>query len=205
MTPATRPSIRRTLRVVAWLLLAIAAAPLLLATSVAAQATDAVEIKDQPLGSGNTVTVPRVLAAKAGWIVIHLDQGGQPGTVLGQTAVKQGENANIVVNLSQGAQPNTAMWAMLHIDAGTIGTYEFPGPDAPVVLNQQTVMTKFQISSGTATSASPSASTSASASASPTTMLPETGGAALPLELGLLLAALVVIVGVFVTRRGERI
>jgi len=49
---------------------------------------------------------------------------------------------------------------MLHIDAGTIGTYEFPGPDAPVIVNGDIVMKQISITE---------------ASAAPAKGLPKTG------------------------------
>jgi LPXTG-motif cell wall-anchored protein len=66
------------------------------------------------------------------------------------------------------------LWPMLHIDAGTIGTYEFPGPDAPVVVDGNIIMKQITVTSAPAT-------------------LPRTGGEDAPLSLlaaaiGLLLA-----------------
>ena len=63
----------------------------------------------------------------------HVDEGGKPGKVIGNTAVKKGESNNVVIKLSEDVPAGGKLWPMLHIDAGAIGTYEFPGPDAPVI------------------------------------------------------------------------
>jgi len=61
-------------------------------------------------------------------------KAGKPGKVLGNTAVKKGESNNVVIKLSEDVPVGGKLWPMLHIDAGAIGTYEFPGPDAPVIV-----------------------------------------------------------------------
>lgn len=89
---------------------------------------DLINAADQ-LRSGSTVMADSVTAQAAGWLVIHADDGGKPGPVLGQTQVNDGANANVKVELSGDITP--VLWPMLHVDAGTVGTYEFPGDDAP--------------------------------------------------------------------------
>jgi hypothetical protein len=83
-----------------------------------------------------TVTAVSVVSEGPGWLVIHSDNGGQPGPVLGQTAVNDGTNWNVSVELSGDITP--VVWPMLHVDTGTVGTYEFgtvEGADGPVRVN----------------------------------------------------------------------
>src|SRR5581483_9079503 len=101
------------------------------AAPAAAQPTGSVTASDQPVVDG-AITVANVTAGQDGWIVAHLDENGAPGKVLGYTAVKAGDNANVKIKLSEDVPVGGKLWPMLHIDAGTIGTYEFPGPDGPV-------------------------------------------------------------------------
>jgi len=101
------------------------------AAAPAAQPSGAVEASDQPVVD-NTITVASVTAGQDGWIVAHLDDNGAPGKVLGETAVKAGENKDVKIKLSEDVPVGGKLWPMLHIDAGTIGTYEFPGADVPV-------------------------------------------------------------------------
>ncbi len=71
------------------------------------------------------------------------------------------------------------LWPMLHIDAGTVGTYEFPGADAPVMANGAIVMKQISVTA---------------AAAAPPSSLPRTGGTDSP-AAGLLLGALALLLG----------
>lgn len=85
---------------------------------------------------GSNVTVANVVTAQNGFVVIHADNGGQPGPVLGQTAVAAGTNWNVAVELSGDITP--VVWPMLHVDTGEVGVYEFgtvEGADGPVRVN----------------------------------------------------------------------
>jgi len=151
---------------------AAAAAP----AAPAAAEKDAVEAENQPIKNGS-ITVEEIYASQDGWIVAHLDEGGKPGKVIGNTAVKKGESNNVVIKLSEAVAVGGKLWPMLHIDAGTIGTYEFPGADAPVIVDGNIIMKQIAV---TAAAAAPAA-------------LPTTGGEDAPIRLllaafGLLLA-----------------
>jgi hypothetical protein len=121
----------------------VALAPLALA-----QMTPSVTVSDQPIVD-NMVTVDTVVSDGPGWIVIHADDNGSPGTVLGHTAVSDGENTNVMVELATEGRTEM-LWAMLHQDTGTVGTYEFPGGDPPVTLDGNIVMQSFMVTGGLA-------------------------------------------------------
>lgn len=89
-----------------------------------------------------TVTVSSVLSNGPGWMVIHTDNNGSPGPIAGVVPVADGYNANVEVVLDQNS-PTPVMYAMLHTDDGTVGTYEFDGQsglDNPVMFMGQTVL-----------------------------------------------------------------
>jgi hypothetical protein len=153
-----------------------------------AQAADTVDVSDQPVANGG-ITLAAVNASQAGWIAVHLDEGGSPGRVIGHGPVKQGANSNVTIPLDENVAAGTKLWPMLHIDAGTIGTYEFPGPDAPVVVGGNIVMKQITITQAAAPAA-PSAPSN----------LPTTGGADLA---GILWACALafLIAGVLLRRR----
>ena len=117
--------------------------------------TPSVEVSNQDASRG-MVTVEKVMAADPGWIVIHTESDGAPGPIVGFAQVSAGENNAVDVEIDLGAATEK-LFAMLHIDAGTAGTYEFPGDDVPVKNGDAVVMTPFMVSLGEA-SVSPSVS-----------------------------------------------
>src|SRR5215210_462265 len=155
-------------------LMALALAPIA-GAAPRAQATDSVAAADQPV-SGGSIVVAEVNATQDGWIAVHIDQGGKPGPVIGHAAAPKGKTSNLAVKLEQDVPVGGKLWPMLHIDAGKIGTYEFPGPDAPVVVGGNIVMKQISI---TAAAAQPAA-------------LPTTGGEGLPIAL--ILSALAIVI-----------
>ncbi len=88
----------------------------------------AVQVDDQFVSAENTVTIGTVVAQEDGWIVIHADSQGFPA--IGHAAIKAGVNKDVVVSVDP-SMVTARMSAMIHVDRGTIGTYEFPGADVP--------------------------------------------------------------------------
>jgi hypothetical protein len=76
-------------------------------------------------------------------MVIHADGGDKPGPVLGETQVISGVSYAIQVKLDKPLENTSKLWAMLHVDAGEVGKYEFPGPDKPVLISDTIVMMPF--------------------------------------------------------------
>ena len=89
-----------------------------------------INIENQAVKSG-TVLVNMVDAMKPGWVAIFTDKNDQPDVLLGYTAVPAGSSADIKVTIDS-AKATNKMIAMLLLDAGKIGTFEYPGPDEPV-------------------------------------------------------------------------
>lgn len=85
----------------------------------------ALDVADQFL-DGDIVNIPAVTMAVPGWVVIHSDNDGAPGPVLGQTLVQPGTTTNVTVPLAAEGR-TSVLWPMLHVDDGTAGTYEFDG------------------------------------------------------------------------------
>ena len=105
--------------------------------------TPSVSVSAQEAGSG-TVTIEEVIASENGWIVIHADSGeSTPGMVIGQARVSEGTNSNVVVEIDP-ASATPMLFAMLHLDTGVEGEYEFPDADGPVPYNDKVVTTAFE-------------------------------------------------------------
>jgi predicted lipoprotein with Yx(FWY)xxD motif len=106
-----------------------------------------VTVESQPIDNGE-VTVADVVSNGPGWIVIHAQADGKPGPILGFSPVKDGDNKDVVVKID-ATKATPTLYAMLHIDAGTVGTFEFPnGPDTPVKVDGQVVTPSFQVTGG---------------------------------------------------------
>jgi plastocyanin len=104
-----------------------------------------VEVSDQEIRNG-TVTVDRVYNPGLGWIVIHADEDGDPGPVIGYAAVMEvSEDVTVDIEVENATE---RLHAMLHRDAGTVGEYEFPGDDQPVFVNDEIVNVPFRVTGG---------------------------------------------------------
>ena len=90
--------------------------------------TNAVTVSDQQLSENNTVTIDSVTADTDGWIVIHTQADGKPSPILGFAPVTAGENTAVTVQIDPEMATDT-LYAMLHVDEGAAGEFEFPdGP-----------------------------------------------------------------------------
>jgi len=116
------------------------AQPVLTATT--ASGTPSVRVRDQEY-DGTTVIVADAFSQGPGWMVIHNQVNGSLGPAIGYTRVNDGDNKNIVVKIDP-SQTTPVMYAMLHTDAGTVGKYEFPGPDVPVMINGEMLSPSFK-------------------------------------------------------------
>lgn len=90
---------------------------------------------------GNTITVDSAGIDVQGWLVIHMDNDGAPGPVLGQAPLVPGVNNHISIEL-EGDVTET-VFPMLHVDTGEAGVYEFgavEGADGPVAVNGAVVV-----------------------------------------------------------------
>lgn len=88
--------------------------------------------------------ISSVTTAEAGWIVVHIEKDSAPGLVIGYAPVKAGVNTNVRVDIDS-AKATAKLFAMLHVDKGAMGTYEFPGVDAPTKMADKIVMTPFKV------------------------------------------------------------
>lgn len=100
--------------------------------------------------SGKTVMVPSATIAQDGWIVIHdSDADGNivaPAIISEPVAIKAGTTDDIAITLTNDiTDDGHKVFVMLHVDAGVVGTYEFPGADAPVKNGEATVVVPFQL------------------------------------------------------------
>jgi plastocyanin len=102
-----------------------------------------VDVTGQDASDG-VVVIPEVVSEGPGWIVIHADDDGAPGPVIGFASVSDGINQNVEVDIDL-VEATETLHAMLHIDEGVVGEFEFPGPDGPAQVQGQVVNEPFQV------------------------------------------------------------
>lgn len=94
------------------------------------------------------IVIKQVSTSRDGWVSIH--QSNENGSIrlpdsIGQARVDAGDNKDVIVDLWEAPAIDDKLWALLHIDAGDRGTYEFPEKDLPVKKNGETVARSFVI------------------------------------------------------------
>lgn len=104
-------------------------------------------VRDQERpSSGNdalAVTVPLTVVDVNAWVAIHADDNGQRGDVLGVTALPAGISRNVAVEIDADRATET-LYAVLYLDAGEAGEFEFPGgPDVPLQRNRAVIQAPF--------------------------------------------------------------
>lgn len=91
-----------------------------------------VEAATKQASDGRSVTISKAVVDGApGFVVVHAEDKGGAGLVIGHAAIEEGTSTDLVVPLDEKVATG-AYWAMLHRDAGRVGAFEWPGPDGPV-------------------------------------------------------------------------
>ncbi len=85
------------------------------AEAVLVSGANAVEVNDQP--AGDKVEITMVTISKAGWVVIHEDDNGASGRVLGARRYEPGIYL-AEVELLRPTESGKMYYAMLHLDDG---------------------------------------------------------------------------------------
>lgn len=93
----------------------------------------AVVADDQVVGDG-TVVVAEVSVLEDAYVALHVDDGGEPGRVVGVTRLEHGEYHGVAVSLNgsfwDDLDGSVDLLAVVHDDDGD-GTFEPSGGDAP--------------------------------------------------------------------------
>ncbi len=117
----------------------LVAASLVGLAGAALASTDAVSAKDQKV-TNKSVTAAAVAASKAGYLVVHEADatGTKAGKILGNTAVKAGENKDVTVPLASEVKAGSKLILMLHEESD--GDTKFDDKDKPVTTDGKVVM-----------------------------------------------------------------
>lgn len=99
----------------------------------------ALVVRSQPKGSGGSVEIASLTLAEPGYVVVHANDGGKPGAVIGRTElIDAGTHENVSVQIDP-TRAGDRVYPMLHTDDGD-GVYEFPGADAPTTFGGSVVV-----------------------------------------------------------------
>jgi hypothetical protein len=99
---------------------------------------------DQSLDENGRLLISSVTVLEPAWVVIHAERDGQVGEVLGYTAVSPGATDDVEVTIDPLAATDQ-LAAILHVDAGEEGEFEFPGVDEPLQNETAVVSQSFAI------------------------------------------------------------
>ncbi len=104
----------------------------------------ALSVADQEVTTEGAVRVEGVTSPDNGWVALYEDVLGEPGNIIGQSPVPEGESAGVVIRFNwREATPR--MHVVLHQDAGELGLFDFPGVDQPVVMGDAPVSIPFNV------------------------------------------------------------
>lgn len=101
-----------------------------------ATAPAAIAADDQE-SNGVSIVIARVDLPAAGFIAVHIDDGGSPGPVIGVSdLLTEGTTNDVTVTLDEPLAADATVYPMAHIDTNGNGIYEFgtvSGVDGPGV------------------------------------------------------------------------
>jgi len=102
-----------------------------------------ITIKAQDANRGQII-IDSVTAAQEGWLIIYTDPCIRRCAMVGYTPVHRGQNTHFTADIDSSAvEPFRTLWAVLHVDKGSIGLLEWPGSDEPVLQDGKPVMVAF--------------------------------------------------------------
>lgn len=78
---------------------------------------------------------------RAAWVVIHADEDGEPGRLLGRQPVPVGYSQDVIVTIAAIYAPRS-MFVLLYEDAGKQGIFE-EEIDLPIFFNGKPVIKQF--------------------------------------------------------------
>ncbi|MYH62212.1 MAG: SH3 domain-containing protein [Caldilineaceae bacterium SB0675_bin_29] len=90
------------------------------------------------------ITVAEAVVPVEGWVVIHADDAGSFGPIIGQAHLEPGVTTDLAVDIDVDAATET-LYAMLHTDGGVFDVFEFPGTDMPVLKNGAPISPAFTV------------------------------------------------------------
>ncbi len=101
-------------------------------------------VDDQKITDARVV-IKQIDSYGPAWLAIHtVAAGGTLGPVIGYAAVCDGMNAYLPVAIDMTKAQQTLV-AVLHVDRGVVGKFEFPGDDTVAHADGQEILVQFSV------------------------------------------------------------
>ncbi|MCZ7667283.1 MAG: hypothetical protein M5U34_08765 [Chloroflexi bacterium] len=102
-----------------------------------------IQASDQTILEDGLVRIDTVRAPGPGWVVIHAQEAGAIGPILGAGFVKAGLTEDVVIRIPW-REGTPTLYAMLHEDDGREQRFDFPEDDLPVLAIGEPVVAEIQ-------------------------------------------------------------
>lgn len=118
---------------------------------IAPEGTAEIEAAAQ-LGATDSIMIDEVIAPDRAFVVVHQNDDGMPGELLGYTSIEEGTSTDVVVKLDPKIKLTPELLAAVHIDRGKAGELEFDmekpkhSPDQPYFVNAKAVAVSIKVS-----------------------------------------------------------
>ncbi|MBP9501953.1 MAG: hypothetical protein KBF17_07340 [Candidatus Promineofilum sp.] len=100
------------------------------------------ETAEQDVAEDGMITLARVETQKPAWVLIHADDDGEIGSVLGGVLLEAGAYENVPLTIDWRRATPT-LHAVLHEDDGRTGVIDYPDGDKPILVNGLPVVSTF--------------------------------------------------------------
>jgi hypothetical protein len=104
----------------------------------------AITVADQEVGEDGLIRVENVLAPGPGWLLIHADEAGAIGPILGLAYLDEGINEDLVIAIPW-RQATPRLYAALYEDSSRPRRLDYPDADLPVLVNDEPLVIPFAV------------------------------------------------------------
>ena len=98
---------------------------------------ESITVEDQELGEDNMITIDQIDSPGDGWVLIHMEEDGEPGQVIGSEAIEEGENMNVMVEIDEDMadmiSDGDTLYAALLVDPEPVEDFEVTVEDEPML------------------------------------------------------------------------
>ena len=103
-----------------------------------------ITVADQELLEDGILEIDAIYAINPGWLLIHSDDDGAIGPLLGFAAVKAGLSENLAIPFPW-REATPTLHAVLYEDRERMNQLDYPEGDLPVIVNGQPVISSFNV------------------------------------------------------------